>query len=166
MRGQCIEIANKNFVSEFSAHWEDKFPAQNDAISCGVFVLAYARYRMGLYDHSPNIFLINALRPIIANELYINELLFISKTIFPRDVRCCQIPTSYKQNVGRLVTLKCFCNGEIPRQFQWKHNDNIVSLNQTYSFTLEYHNCGEYVCYVLFNDEQTHLTNTCIVTAL
>ena len=120
-----VEVNGKKFVTELQLFWEDRFPMQDDSISCGVYILAYARYKLDLFNGTPSSEIINSSRPIIAFELMQGK--FVTSSIPNKNHRNCIVPTTYAQVIGCMVTIRCLFTGEKPQKFERIFKDVNVS---------------------------------------
>ena len=109
-RRKCEVIINKRILVEnFKVIWEKSFNYQQDSSSCGVYVLMYCSYLLGLAFFNPSRKDITVIRNKIAGELLIgrkdNTLNEICRQIRRKD-RCITAEV-YRQYVEGEVLLYC-----------------------------------------------------------
>ena len=162
-RSCSIDFEGKFFPAGFNVYWEDCFPTQEDCISCGLYILFYAKFRMGELQKIPRNATINASRFQITQELLYNKVTS-NLHINPNEIKKkCLIPSRYEKRIGQLVTLRCFIKGKYPKLFQWVYKNKLVHSEPTYSFMLEEHNTGCYFCRVIYADGKNNTSNKCFV---
>ena len=154
-----ILVETKRFIIDYDVVWEEIFPSQDDACSCGVFVLMYMSYHLGLLTFIPRVDSISSIRNAMAKELYLG----LKKHPMPMELdKRCISPTTYKQQVGKTVILYCSTSEIEGKKFTWTFNNLKVSNEQIYKFVLTEDKAGDYCCNVACNDGDSR-TSTCHV---
>ena len=69
-----VSINCKPIIKNFDVIWENSFDCQKDSLSCGVFVLMYMSYKLGLLAYDPASERISKIRNLMALELFIGKL--------------------------------------------------------------------------------------------
>ena len=159
-----IEIESKGFIKDFDVIWEEKFPSQKDSCSCGVFILMYMSYHLGLLTFDPDVQSISKIRNEMAKELFLglkNYPVFPNTETGPMSKRCVTA-TRYKQHQGKNVVLYCSVSTCVGKTFSWTFNGITVSNEQEYAFELTEDKVSTYCCRVLYQDGKSY-TSSCIV---
>ena len=154
-----ILLQTKRLVVDYDVLWEEVFPSQDDCCSCGVFVLMYMSYHLGLLTFTPRVDDISNIRNAMAEELYLGmKKNPVSREIFKR----CISPTTYRQQVGKTVVLYCSTSEIETSKITWTLNNVEVSNKQVYKFVMTEERAGDYCCNVVYKDGDTRMS-TCYV---
>lgn len=154
-----ILLETKRLVIDYDVVWEEVFPSQDDCCSCGVFMLMYMSYHLGLLTFTPCVDFTSNIRNAMAEELYVG----MKKNHVSREIcKRCISPTTYKQQVGKTVILYCSTSEIETSKITWTLNNVEVSNKQVYKFVLTEETAGDYYCNVVYNDGDRR-TSTCHV---
>ena len=149
-----IRIGTAGFITGFKVTWEETFPCQKDCCSCGVFVLMYMSYRLGMLTFDVEAQSISSIRNEIAEEL----LSGVKKQPLCRNAKAgemlkrCFTATRYKQQLEKTVVLYCSTSEGLGKNFIWTHNDREMCKEQLYKFQLTEEKVGTYWCHVRYAD--------------
>ena len=152
-------------MSDFDVQWECSFPLQRDLSSCGVYVLLYVSFKLGLLCVDPVKDDISQIRNTMVLELVRNkktEPTSTAKSVIKR--KCC-VPSLYKCPQGGTITLRCKAFGGCPESFCWTLDETVISLKEVFTFKLNDEFEGVYTCKVTYDDGFTMMSSRCNVLA-
>ena len=144
-----VSINCKQIIKDFDVIWENSFHCQKDSSSCGVFVLMYMSYKLGLLTYDPASERISKIRNLMALELFIGKLTTKRYEEHKQDnIKICFCATSHKQQIAKEVTLYCKIVPSMGNKSKWTLGGTTVSNQRIYKFRLTERNIETYFCYV------------------
>lgn len=148
-----VRINSKLIIKDFDVIWENSFDCQKDSSSCGVFVLMYISHKLGLLTYDPASEMISNIRNSMALELLIGKHSAKRCQKYKEtNINICSCATSYKQEIGKEVTLYCKAFPSFGNKFRWTLGRETVSNEQVYKFRVTEGNIGTYFCFVDHED--------------
>ena len=160
-RKRLAKFESKQFVSDFTVCWEDKFPLQTDGESCGVFILMYVGTKLGITSTCRVKKRNEIVRILIAYELLQSRNICTER--IETEQNSCKVMSLFSQDEGGKVILHCMVVGIKPKEFAWIFNDKIVFRIQTPTFKLTKAREGMYVCRIYYDNGTTLQSNPCKV---
>ena len=126
-----VSINCKQITKDFGVIWENSFHCQKDSSSCGVFVVMYMSYKLGLLTYDPASERILKIRNLMVLELFIGKLT-TKRYKEHNNIKICSCATSYKQQIGKEVTLYCKTIPSMGNKSKWTLGGTTVSNQHIY----------------------------------
>ena len=101
-----VKINSKLINKDFDVIWDNLFYCQKDSSSCGVLFLMYVSYKLGLLTYNPTSQRVSNIRNSMALEI-LTEKDTAKRCQNYIETNICSCATSYKQEIGKEVTLYC-----------------------------------------------------------
>ena len=112
----------------------------------------YISQKLGMLTYDPATDGISKIRNAMALELVIGKHMVKRRHGKETDLNMCSCATSYKQVIGKEVTLYCKAFLSYGNTFSWTLGPNTVSYDQVHKFQLTERNTGTCFCYVSHKD--------------
>ena len=109
----------------------------------------YMSHKLGLLTYDPTSESISNIRNSMALEILIGKHTAKScRTYKQTNVNKCSCATSYKQEIGKEVSLYCKASPSFGNKFRWMLGRKTVSNKQVHKFRVTQGSIGTYFCYV------------------